>query len=88
MPHELEWAVIEVLAALLVVAFTAWAGVVWHGLRRLDVKLDALLGELHKDRLVLERRVSTLEVIVERFEELLRLLRHKRPIVEKREKED
>lgn len=73
----------EIMAALLVIAFTTWAGVVWKGLKGLRDKLDELLQDIHADRIELERRISTLEVLVDGVNELLKVIRKQRERDEK-----
>ena len=57
MSNEVE----SVLLGVLAIAFTTWAGVVWHLMQRVLRKLDDLVTEIHSKQLIIEHRLTTVE---------------------------
>lgn len=51
----------QIMLGVLAVAFVAWAGVVWHGLREIAGKFDSLRTDVMNHLLGIERRLSCLE---------------------------
>lgn len=58
----------QMLIGFLALAFAAWAGVVWKGLRRIAEKFDELKRDIMEHLLMIERRLTELEVLSERRE--------------------
>ena len=61
----------EALLAMLVIAFTAWAGVVWRASRALGDKFDRMRRDYHEHSMKVEQRLTRLEEREDRlFEEI------------------
>lgn len=67
--NEITFMFDKFMLGLLAVAFTAWAGVVWQGLRKISDKFDMLKQGLMDHLIKIERRLTSLEVIAKQRKE-------------------